>query len=482
MLYIENLDAPVFPNDFWRKISCIFLRKGEYMKDLNIRKAYGKYVSQNVLSMVGFSLYVLGDTYFVAKALGSNGLAALNFSISIYHVLNGFGLMLAIGGGTDYSITKEREKDYKKSFTHTVFLGLIFSIISVISGAFFANPITKLLGSSGETYPLTSVYIRTILMFGPFFLFNNIMLAFIRNDGNPSLPMIAMLVSSIANVVLDYVFMFPLGMGMFGAAFATGLSPVIGLAINFTHILRKNNKFKLEKIKIKLIELRKIVAYGFSSFIVEMATSMSLITFNLVILGISGNIGVGAYGVVANVALIATAIFVGIAQGLQPLASRAYGLEENGICNKIFKYTWMTTGFFVMLIYGFVYLQSPNITAFFNSEGNIQLAEIATEGLVLYFIGYFFAGFNIVSIAYLSAIAKAKSAMTLSVLRSVVILVPMVILLSKLLGMRGVWFSYVVTELLVFVLMIYMVKRNWLTEEKPAKLERRQRRESFSNS
>lgn len=355
------------------------------MKELHIRKAYGKYVSQNVLSMVGFSLYVLGDTYFVAKALGSNGLAALNFSISIYHVLNGFGLMLAIGGGTDYSITKEREKDYKKSFTHTAFLGVIFSIISFISGLFFAHQITTLLGSSGATYPLTSVYIRTILMFGPFFLFNNIMLAFIRNDGNPSTPMIAMLVSSAANVVLDYIFMFPMGWGMFGAAFATGLSPVISLAINSTHFIKKNNKFELGKMEIKLKRMRNIVALGFSSFIVEMATSMSLITFNLVILGISGNIGVGAYGVVANVALIATAIFVGIAQGLQPLASRSYGLEEYKTCNKIIKYTWITTTFFVMLIYGFVYFQSDNITKFFNSEGNMELAKIATEGLVLYF-------------------------------------------------------------------------------------------------
>ncbi len=134
-----------------------------------------------------------------------------------------------------------------------------------------------------------------------------------------------------------------------------------------------------------------------------------------------------------------------------------------------------------MLIYGFVYFQSKNITAFFNSEGNIELAKIATEGLVLYFLGYFFAGFNIVSIAYLSAISKAKAAMTLSILRSVVILIPMVILLSNFLGMRGVWFSYVVTEMIVFVLMIYFLRRNWLEVKKLQKFREKIKYQSYAN-
>lgn len=114
-------------------------------------------------------------------------------------------------------------------------------------------------------------------------------------------------------------------MGIFGAAFATALSPIISLCILSIHFIKKKQSFHIVKAKVIFADIRRIIALGFSSFIGELASAISLITFNLIILKLEGNMGVSAYGIVANVALIAIAIFVGISQGIQPLVSKYYG-------------------------------------------------------------------------------------------------------------------------------------------------------------
>ena len=429
---------------------------------VEIKRDFIKYVSLNVMSMIALSCYILGDAYFVAKGLGGEGLAALNFSISVYSIINGFGLMIGIGGGTDYSLTQHKEGEGNRSFSHAVFIGGCAALVFVLMGIFFTEPLSNVLGAEGATLPLTVTYLRTILLAAPFFIFNNISLAYIRNDNNPKLPMIAMITSSFSNIVLDYVFMFVFGWGMFGAAFATSLSPVISLLILSKHF-RTQAGFKWIKTKISLNRIFAMASYGFSSFIVEIASAVSLITFNLIIMNIRGTIGVGAYGIVANIALIETAVFVGISQGIQPLASRSFSLGKKTDLKFIFRASWITAAIVIILCYGIVFFFAEEIGMLFNSQGDPELLGLAVEGLRIYFIGYFFAGFNIVTIAYLSAVLKTKEGMFLSILRSIAILIPMVFILQEYFKMRGAWLSFVFTEGIVFLIMMgifYSAKRN----------------------
>ena len=142
--------------------------------------------------------------------------------------------------------------------------------------------------------------------------------------------MAGMLIGSLANIILDYVFIFPLQWGMFGAAFATGLAPIISMCILTRHYIKKKNHFHFHKSKLSIKQITYICSLGISSFITEIASGIILIVFNLLILNISGNIGVAAYGIVANLALVATSIFTGIAQGTQPLLSENFG--QGNLC------------------------------------------------------------------------------------------------------------------------------------------------------
>ncbi len=426
----------------------------------NLKHDFIKYVSFNILGMIGLSCYILVDTFFIAKAFGTLGLASLNFSISIYSIMHGFGLMIGIGSATMFSILGSREKHERNTvFVNALVLGAIISIVLITISIFALDKLCSLLGTDEATYPLTRVYLKNILSFAPAFILNNIMLAFIRNDKNPRLAMTAMLVGSFANIVLDYLFIFIFSMGMFGASLATSFAPIISLSVLSRHIIDKKNTFCLIKCKIRLFYIRRILSLGFSSFVIETSSALSLIVFNIIIVRMEGNIGVAAYGVVANIALVASAMFVGISQGLQPLASRYYGNGEMKSIKMITGYYIKTSLILSFVLYLLLCIFNTSIVKAFNSEGNQHLQTLASVGVSIYFIGYIFAGLNITTASFFSAISYPAKAMVLSILRSFVLLVPLVLILSSLFRMNGIWLSFVITEFLVFIIMIIFLSK-----------------------
>lgn len=414
-----------------------------------------------MLAMLGVSFYVVADTFFIAKVLGPVGLTALNFAIVIFFLIHGIGLMLGTGGAIDFSVRVSRKDGSgNESFMNAMTLAALFSLSFILAGAIFSQDISLFLGADDATFAPTQVYVKTLLYFSPFFIANNIMLAFVRNDHNPTLSMNAMLISSMANIALDYIFMFPFGMGMFGAVLATSLSPVISLMILMLHFQGGKSRFKLHLKKPNFPHFKRIMKLGTPALITELAAAITMFTFNLVIMGLAGNIGVAAYGVIANVAVFATALYGGLGQGVQPLASRYYALEDEKSLKHTLKYGVITVFLIAFLLVGTVFLFSEQIVAIFNEENNRELANIANHGIKIYFMGFFFGGLNILSISYLSAILKTQGAVVVSVLRSSVVLIPMVLLLSQIWGLTGIWFSFIVTEFIVFLLTLAGIRHS----------------------
>ncbi|MGN1456458.1 MAG: MATE family efflux transporter [Acutalibacteraceae bacterium] len=426
------------------------------MQKNNTLSKFVKYVSMNILGMIGFSFYVLADTFFIADKLGSLGLASLNVAIPAFSVMQALGLMLGIGGATKYIVYREQGNitAARKMFSDTLFVGLVVSAVLMISGIFFSQGIASVLGADEEIISDTSTYIRTFLCFAPVFITNNIFLAFVRNDGTPSISMIAMLSSSFSNVVLDYVFIFPLNLGMFGAAFATSLSALISLAVLVTYTVSKSKTLKIRLTIPKNSNIRSIIKLGLSSFVTEMSSAVVIIAFNLVIAEISGNTGIAAYGIIVNTALVVISVFTGIAQGIQPIVSTAYAHCEKSVMKRTFVYALILELIISVSVYGIVFAFSDGIIAIFNSENNTELVPIAKTGFEIYFAGFFFAGFNIISSAYLSAKEKATNAFIISIMRGLVIILPSVIILALLFGMNGVWFSFVFAEMLTSVIAV----------------------------
>lgn len=425
-----------------------------------LRQTFIKYIGLNMLGMMGISLYILADTFFIARALGSTGLAALNLALPVFNIVQSFGLMIGVGGAIYFLLHRHDEKG-KNVFSQVVYLGGVFSLLFFLIGIFFSEPLTYALGADGETFSDTYTYLRMILLFSPFFIFNHIFQTFVRNDNAPQLAMIAMLSSSLSNTVLDYIFMFPLKMGMFGAVFATCLAPFFSMLVLSLHLYQKNNSFHLKKVRLQAHAAKRILSLGTSSFILEFATGITLFTFNIIILGISGNTGLAAYGIIANIAVVINAFFIGLGQGAQPIASRLITKKDKTGLKKILKYMFVTGLLISTLSYAILLLFSHPVVAAFNRDADPELAFLAVQGLRIYIVGYFFASINMASSAFLSAIDKPYQGITIAVLRSFILLVPIVIVLSKAFGMVGVWSSFVVTEGLVTFITLYFLKRTF---------------------
>lgn len=414
------------------------------------------YTILNVLGMIGLSCYILADTFFVSKGLGVNGLAALNIAIPAYSFINGTGLMLGIGGATRFSIFASRDQatDTRRIFTETILTGVFFSVVFVILGLFFTAPIASLLGADTETFEMTVTYIRILFLFAPAFILNNMLNNFVRNDGNPKISMLAMLLGSLTNIVLDYVFIFPFQLGIFGAAIATGIAPIVGIGILSTHIFSRKNHLRFQPEMLRIKEIAFTLALGIPSLVTEIASGVVMIVFNLLILRLEGNVGVAAYGIVANIALVIISIYNGIGQGMQPLLSRFYGNSDKLGLKSVLKYGVLTELIVSLLLYVIIILFAAPIASIFNSEQNALLQNIAEQGLKLYFLAIPFAGANIILATYFTSNERALPAQIVSILRGLVLIIPIAFLMAELAGTLGVWCSYPITEAIVTLIAI----------------------------
>lgn len=421
------------------------------MKNASLLREFAKYVSLNVMGMIGLSCYILADTFFVARGLGANGLTALNLAIPIYSFIHGSGLMFGMGGATRYAILKSQGEAEKANrvFTNSLIAAMSVAAVFFAVGLFLSDPITRLLGADAAVFAMSRTYLRVILLFAPMFMLNNLLLCFVRNDGAPQLSMFAMIGGSLSNVVLDYVFIFPFKMGIFGAVLATGLAPIFSILILSPFFLKKRNRFKPVGCALVPRLIAGVVSSGVPSLITEVSSGIVMIVFNTIILGLQGNVGVAAYGIVANLSLVVIAIYTGMAQGIQPIVSSSYGAGRHADVKTILRYAMTTMAVVSALIYASVFFGASKIVSAFNSEQNVLLLEIATAGLRIYFTACVFAGFNIIMSVYFTSTENATPAHIISVLRGFALIVPLAFLLSAIGGLTGVWSAFPMTELLV---------------------------------
>ena len=302
-----------------------------------------------------------------------------------------------------------------------------------------------------------------MLLFAPAFLTNNLLQCFVRNDGKPSLSMAAMIAGSFSNVLLDYVFIFPLDMGIFGAILATGLAPLISICVLSPYLILRKNKFHFVLSKPSFKAIGNIFSSGFSPFLTEATSGVVMFLFNFIILGISGNVGVAAFGVITVVSLVVTAIYTGLSQGLQPLISRHHGAKEKETVSTLLKYGIITSLLLSCLIYIVIFFSASNIVAIFNTEQDTLLASYANEGMRIYFTAIPFVGANIVLATYFLSTEKALFAQIISLLRGFFVLIPLAFLFSFLFKMMGIWITYPITEAIVLIVGFLLF---WITRKK----------------
>lgn len=280
-----------------------------------------------IFGLLGTSLYVLGDTLIVGQALGRDGLASLNLAIPMINLMQGIGLWIGFGGATAMSRSLGRKdiaraKDMAdRTLTWSVLAGLALCLILQLS----FDPLVRFLSGGGPALAGSRQYLGILLWFSPVYVVFQSLVVLLRNDGGARPAMIALLLASSLNVVLDAWFIFGLKWGMFGAGLATGLAQLIGLGIV---LYRLPKSPLLASLRPRLASPFRIMGKGLASLIMEVSQGGVIFAFNAVLLSLAGEVGVSSYAIIANLSLMFTAIFLGLAQGAQPLFARAKGAGD----------------------------------------------------------------------------------------------------------------------------------------------------------
>lgn len=424
------------------------------------KKSLYQYIAPNILAMVGMSCYILADTFFIATSQGTNGITALNLALPIYGLIFAIGSMIGTGSAIRYILAKATgQQETKKYFSNALIWDAIVSVIFIAAGLFFPGQVMRVMGADAVIEAIGIPYIRIVLCFTPFFMMNYAFTAFVRNDNAPHIAMAATLLSSLFNIVFDYVFMFPLGMGMTGAALATAVSPIVSILICMVHYLSPKSSVSFHFMVPSVKMLISSCSLGVVAFVGEIASAVTTMVFNFVLLGLDGNTAVAAYGVIANTALVGTAIFNGVSQGLQPLASEAHARGEEHEKHQILVKSIVTGIALAIVLIAGVWFFASDITSAFNSEQSAQLAAYAIPGIRIYFIGFFAAGINIICAGFLSATDHAKESSIVAISRGIIAIIIFALVLPTFLGITGVWLAFPAAEAVTLLLAIFMTKR-----------------------
>lgn len=425
-----------------------------------LTKKFASNVALNCLSMMGVSFYVLADTLFIAHYVGTTGLTALNLILPMYFILiSGPAIMLGVGGGAFFSMALgQRHFRQARRYFHTALLTLAgFIILITLVTLCSRHQIVYLLGARAEAVAPTLSYYTVMMSFTPAFMLNQLSLSFVRNDDNSKLSTIAMVTSNIGNVIGDYILMDWFHLGMTGAALATGISPVISLLIQSLHWRKEDCHLQLRPFEPMPASSLSILRTGIPAYINDASSGIIVLIFNLTILPLAGNMGIAAYGIIANLNIVVVALFNGIGMGTQPLASFAYGADDKTSLQFLRRASKLTAFVLGTVILGFGYLYTDWLVSLFNTTNDATLQALGREGLRLYFLAYCFTGVNMCEITYLAATIKALPSTVFSISRSLIL--PLgVVLMAALWQMTGLWLTIPLTELLTFAMsLIYQL-------------------------
>ncbi len=416
-----------------------------------ILRRFARYVVPSVVGSAVTSLYLVVDGVFIARGVGETGVAAVTLVLPLTMAFVAISMVFSVGGASLVSISRGSDDPdravsiFRQSVCALMIIGAVFSLV----GAAFADDIAVALGATGRLRLPATEYMKYYMMFTVPVLLAMALSTFIRHDGSPRLSMRSMLWGAITNILLDYVFVFPLKMGLKGAAIATGLGQLVTVLACMRHFVERRGVLTIGGVRIRARDIKEIVLLGIPSFLAEVSYSVLMYMHNIEIAGRVGEIGVTAYGVVNYINNLAYMALLGICQGIQPLMSYYYGCgkpEESRKYRRLgIRASMVVSVSFLVICF---VLGKPIIGVFASSPGVVSL----TYTILNYTnVAYIMLGMNLTYQAYLQSVYMPRRANIICLLRGFVFVKVGLAALPRLLGNAGIWATMILSEGLTLV-------------------------------
>ena len=428
----------------------------------NIKTLYFKYLSAAFGSALISSIYGIVDMAMVGQYQGPDGTAALAVVMPVWNIIYSLGLLMGIGGSVLFSTlrgeSKENLRRSNEYFTAAVIGAVVLAAVAWAGLIFFDKQLLTLFGAKDNLLPLAREYVLPVKFVVPLFLFNQMLAAFLRNDGDPGLATKAVLIGGIFNVFGDYFCVFTLDWGLFGAGFATASGSALTFLVMLTHFFGKKNTLTLTKPSQLAGKLREITVTGFSTFFIDVAMGILTILFNRQILKYLGTDALSVYGIIINISTFVQCCAYSVGQAVQPIISTNYGAGKGSRIRETLRLALYTTAAFA-LFWTALSFAAPNLYIRVFMSPTPEILAIAPAIIRVYALSFLLLPLNIFSTYYFQSIMQPRAALIVSVARGLVISGILILLLPVLTGPDSLWFAMPVTELLTAVYTIFAIRR-----------------------
>lgn len=409
----------------------------------------------SIIACLVNSVYNIVDQIFIGQGVGYLGNAATTVSFPMMTIVMAFATLAGSGGGA-YAAIKLGEKDVREAdltLNNLFSMSLIIGILISALGLLFLDPLLRMFGATETVMPYARDYTSIILMGVPFSVLGITMSNMARTDGNPRLSMYGILIGATLNTILDPLYIFVFHWGVKGAAIATITSQILSAGILCHYFWRRGNmRFQFRLMKLVPRVCVKSLTLGASSGIAQLVACVMQVVMNnsLVYYGnqsdVTGDVALSAMGIVMKIVMILGSVCIGIGVGSQPILGFNYGAG---------KYKRIRDTYFKAIIYatvsisvGWLVCQTmPHLILRLFGSGNAQFTRFAVKCMRIYLGGLFCAGFQIVSTNYFQATGQPLKASLLSMLRQLIILIPLLLILPLFFGLDGILYAGPVADI-----------------------------------
>ena len=416
-----------------------------------IKPLYFKYLSAAFGSAMITSVYSIVDMAMVGQYQGPEGTAALAVVAPVWNVIYSLGLLMGIGGSVIFSTRRGSEASdgsENQYFTSAVIGAVVLSVLAWVGVLCLERPILTFFGADKSLLALAREYMLPIRYVFPLFLFNQMLAAFLRNDGNPGLATLGVLSGGIFNVFGDYFFVFTCDMGIYGAGLATAIGSGISFLVMLSHFISRRNTLRLVKPERLTRKLREITVTGFSTFFIDVAMGILTVLFNRQIMKYLGANALAIYEPVIQVSTFVQCCAYSVGQASQPIVSTSFGAGKGERIKETLDLALWTTAFF-SVFWTALSMACPNVYIRIFMAPTPEILDMAPAIVRTYALSFLLLPFNIFSTYYFQAIMKPKAAFVVSVARGLVVSGILIMVLPALVSADAIWFAMPITELLV---------------------------------
>lgn len=419
-----------------------------------------KYVIPTMLGSISFFLFTIVDGIFVGQGVGTNALGAVNLVMPFVMVVNALFQLTTIGGVAIIAVRLGRgdQDGANRAFMHAVSGTAVISALLMLAGTCLTGPLCRMMGASDTFYQLTTDYLFWYSLFIIPSGLSTALQGFCRNDGSPVLVSAATIIGTVVNIIGDWLLIFPMKMGVAGAAIATGVSQCVTFLIVLSHFLRKKGVLRICRFHVDGALLQKIAVRGLPACIAQFANPMTTLWINKMLSQQIGDIAVNAYSIISYVATFSMGVFFGVSDGLQPLYGQSYGAKNERSLKYYFRAGTIINLIGSLVINAALLAIGGAVCALFGADQ--ATLDYTVRVMPLYSWGFVMVGITTNISSYMYSTKRSHEADAISILRSFVFNTIIILALPRIFGGSMIWHTFGIAEAIVLLIAVGLLKRS----------------------